>query len=224
MGRRADGDVLRPRRPGRLAPLELELEDRRALARRPPVRRPTLRRRDRGLGSGGDPRRPVACGPHARGDTGRRPSTSRQRVLLSLPATTVLPAVEELGVVCARPSPSRARPTRSPSPTTPCGCRDGTAPRSRGSMLEPTRSPPWTWAPPAPMLAADEDGVWVGVDGGLLLRLDPDSGEVIATIETASQPAPSAARRRCRSPATERCGSTTSPTASCLASTRRPTR
>jgi len=37
-------------------------------------------------------------------------------------------------------------------------------------------------------LAVGEGGVWVGVDGGLLLRLDPDSAEVIATIETASRP------------------------------------
>lgn len=39
-------------------------------------------------------------------------------------------------------------------------------------------------------VAVGEGGVWVGVDGGRLLRLDPDSGEVIATIETASRPAP----------------------------------
>ena len=37
-------------------------------------------------------------------------------------------------------------------------------------------------------VAAGEDGVWVGVDGGLLLRLDPDTGEVIATIDTSSPP------------------------------------
>ena len=37
-------------------------------------------------------------------------------------------------------------------------------------------------------VAAGEGGVWVGVDGGRLLRLDPDSGEVIATIDTAPQP------------------------------------
>ncbi len=106
----------------------------------------------------------------------------------SLPPTTVLPAVEELGVVCGRRSRSRARLTRSPSPTTPCGCRDGTAPWSRGSTLATDEVITVDVGFTGTLLAADEDGVWVGVDGGLLLRLDPDSGEVIATIETSTQP------------------------------------
>ena len=39
-------------------------------------------------------------------------------------------------------------------------------------------------------VALGAGGVWVGVDEGLLLRLDPDSGEVIATIDTAGDSAP----------------------------------
>ncbi|MGI9031754.1 MAG: Vgb family protein [Ilumatobacteraceae bacterium] len=101
----------------------------------------------------------------------------------SLPATTVLPAVEELG--------GRLRATVPVENTADSiavtddavwvsGWDESTVSRIDARTNEVTTVDVGF---AGTRVAADEDGVWVGVDGGRLLRLDPDSGEVIATIE-----------------------------------------
>ena len=119
--------------------------------------------------------RPVATGP----------TTS---VGTSPPATTVLPAVEELGgrLRATIPVESTADSIAVTDDAVWVSGWDGAMVSRIDARTDEVVTVDVGFT--GTLLAADEDGVWVGVDGGLLLRLDPDSGEVIATIETSTRP------------------------------------
>lgn len=113
-----------------------------------------------------------------------RPTTS---AAVSLPATTVLPAVEQLGgrLQATIPVENTADSIAVADDAVWVSGWDGrTISRIDAETNEViTVDVGFTGT----HVAVGEGAVWVGVDGGLVLRLDPDSAEVIATIDTAPQ-------------------------------------
>ena len=102
----------------------------------------------------------------------------------SLPATTVLPAVEELGgrLRTTIPVENTADSIAVTDDAVWVSGWDGTTVSRIDAHTNAVTTVDVGVA--GARVAAGEGGVWVGVDGGQLLRLDPDSGEVIATIDT----------------------------------------
>ena len=106
----------------------------------------------------------------------------------SLPATTVLPAVEELGgrLRATIPVENTADSIAVTDDAVWVSGWDGTTVSRIDAHTNAVTTVDVGVA--GARVAAGEGGVWVGVDGGRLLRLDSDSGELIATIDTAPQP------------------------------------
>jgi streptogramin lyase len=109
----------------------------------------------------------------------------------SAPATTVLPAVEELGgrLRATIPVGNTADSIAVTDDAVWVSGWDGTTVSRIDARTNEVTTVDVGVA--GTNVAVGEGGVWVGVDGGRLLRLDPDSGEVIATIDTGDDAAAS---------------------------------
>jgi outer membrane protein assembly factor BamB len=104
-----------------------------------------------------------------------------------VPATTVLPAVEELGgrLRATIPVENTADSIAVADDAVWVSGWDGTTVSRIDARTNEVTTVDVGFA--GTRVAVGEGGVWVGVDDGRLLRLDPDSGEVIATIDTGDE-------------------------------------